>query len=154
MLISPKVFGVEKRNCTFWKWQSFSFKMVCVTYTSDKNYGFYRPKHTFRKGENDAFWLVKSDVYVTHTILKLKLCHFQKVQSRFSSPNTFGVISIWMMNRFRICLVWCFFLKMTLHIQVVVKASWNDFYLDIIKDNQMSYQYKENEILLTNFRRV
>ena len=44
MLITPKVFGLEKRNCTFWKWQSFSFKMVCVSYISDKNYGFYRPK--------------------------------------------------------------------------------------------------------------
>ena len=44
MLITPKVFGLEKRNCTFWKWQSLSFKTVCVTYKSDKNYGFYRPK--------------------------------------------------------------------------------------------------------------
>ena len=49
MSITPKVFGLEKRNCTFWKWQSFSFKMMCVTYISDKNYGFYRPKHTVRK---------------------------------------------------------------------------------------------------------
>ena len=26
MPITPKVFGPEKRNCTFWKWQDYSFK--------------------------------------------------------------------------------------------------------------------------------
>ena len=38
--------SLEKRDCTFWKWQSNSFKMVCVTYILDKNYGFYRQKCT------------------------------------------------------------------------------------------------------------
>ena len=37
---------------------------------------------------------------------------------------------------------------------VVVKACWNDFYPNVIRDNQMSYQYEENEILLTDFRQV
>ena len=45
----------------------------------------------------DTFLSEKSiflfDVYVTYTILKLLLCHFQKVQLRFSSPNILGVIS-------------------------------------------------------------
>ena len=31
---------------------------------------------------------------------------------------------------------------------------WNEFHLDVIRDNQMSYQYEENEILLTDFRQV
>ena len=44
MPITPKVFGLEKCNCSYWKWQSLSFKMVCVTYIPDKNYGFYRQK--------------------------------------------------------------------------------------------------------------
>ena len=57
MLITPKVFGLEKRNCTFWKWQSLSFKTVCVTYKSDKNYGFYRPKHAVRKAKFIHFGL-------------------------------------------------------------------------------------------------
>ena len=34
----------KKTFCSFWKWQSLSFQTVCVTYRSDKNYGFYRPK--------------------------------------------------------------------------------------------------------------
>ena len=44
MPVSPKVFVLEKRDCTFWKWQNLSFKMAYVTYTLDKNYGSYRQK--------------------------------------------------------------------------------------------------------------
>ena len=42
MLITPKVFGLEKRNCTFWKWQSFSFKRLYDTYASDRNNGSHK----------------------------------------------------------------------------------------------------------------
>ena len=35
--ISPKVFTLEKRNFNFWKWQTFSIKMVCDTYISENN---------------------------------------------------------------------------------------------------------------------
>ena len=44
MPITPKVLGLEKRNCAFWKWQNYSFKMAEVTIASDKNYEFYRQK--------------------------------------------------------------------------------------------------------------
>ena len=36
----------------------------------------------------------------------------------------------------------------------VCEHPWNEFHLDVIRDNQMSYQYEENEILLTDFRQV
>ena len=47
MPITPKVFGPEKRNCTFWKWQNYSIKMAQITYASDENERFYRPKCNF-----------------------------------------------------------------------------------------------------------
>ena len=43
------------------------------------------------------------------------------------------------------------FLKMTLKIQVPVKARENYFSLLTITDNQMSDQYEEIEILLVDF---
>ena len=49
MLITPKVFGLEKRDCTFWKWQSFSFEMVYVTYAFAKHNRSCRLNQTFRK---------------------------------------------------------------------------------------------------------
>ena len=30
---SPRVFGLDKRYCAFWKWQNLGFKMILVTYT-------------------------------------------------------------------------------------------------------------------------
>ena len=45
-----------------------------------------------------------------------------------------------------------FFLKMTLHIQVVVKAYCYDFHPNVIRDNFIPIQ--KNEILLTDFRQV
>ena len=43
------------------------------------------------------------------------------------------------------------FLKMTLQIQVPVKARENYFSLFTITDYQMSDQYEENETLIINF---
>ena len=57
MLISPKVFVLEKRDCTFWKWQNLSFKMAYATYVSDKNERFYRPKRTVGKEKLIRFGL-------------------------------------------------------------------------------------------------
>ena len=57
MLVSPKIFVPEKRNCTFWKWQNLSFKMAYVTYASDENKRFYRPKRTVGKEKLIRFGL-------------------------------------------------------------------------------------------------
>ena len=61
MPISPKVFVPEKRDCTFWKWKSLSFKMACVTYASHKNEIFYRPKRTVGKEKLIRFGYVSHD---------------------------------------------------------------------------------------------
>ena len=57
MPITPKVFGPEKRNCTFWKWQNYCIKMAQITYASDENERFYRPKRTIGKEKLIRFGL-------------------------------------------------------------------------------------------------
>ena len=64
MSITPKVFGLEKRNCTFWKWRSFSFKMmsrICrikvIDYT-DKNVSIFFAE--------SVFWSVKSVIFIRY----------------------------------------------------------------------------------------
>ena len=128
-----------------------ALKWCKVTYVSDKNERFYRPKH-INFSYKQCVLVCKIFHYHPMHMLLTQFWHFHKVQSRFS--GTLGDTGIWIKNSFSMCLVWWIFRKMTLHIQVVVLACWNDFYPNVIQDNQMSHQYEENDILLTGFRWV
>ena len=52
---------------------------------TDKNVSFFFAESVFWPVKS-----VKSDVHVTHTILKLKLCHFQKSTVTFFYYKYFG----------------------------------------------------------------
>ena len=117
-----------------------ALKWCKVTYVSDKNERFYRPKHinfSYKK----CVLVCKIFHYHPMHMLLTQFWHFHKVQSRFS--GTLGDTGIWIKNSFSMCLVWWIFRKMTLHIQVVVLACWNDFYPNVIRDYQMLYQYEK-----------
>ena len=44
-----------------------------------------------------------------------------------------------------------YFLKITLYIQVLVKACYNNISPDIVPNDQMAQSYEENETLITYF---
>ena len=61
--ISLKVFGLKKRNFNFWKWQTFSFKMVCDTY----------------KSENNGFYIQKCINFFAYSVLVYKMSNFYPI---------------------------------------------------------------------------